>query len=163
MVDYDIIRVLRNHVGYKSWDDVPTPEREYCYQNYTSKTSLPMWNTVQENYWWSKIIVIWIFCLILLVTKADMGKKQLTHQNTQDLNIFFCCFVNRVELFLSVGCLCYILNYLLWWKIYLVWCIMDYCWKSDSKALPTQIVKMAFSESPIWFKFKFYFFLTFRL
>jgi hypothetical protein len=25
---------------------------------------------------------------------ADMGKKQLTHQNTQDLNIFCCCFVN---------------------------------------------------------------------
>ncbi len=50
MVDYDIIRVLKNHVGYKSWDDVPTTEREYCYKNYTSKTSLPMWNTVQENY-----------------------------------------------------------------------------------------------------------------
>jgi hypothetical protein len=50
MVDYDIICVLKNHVGYKSWDDVPTTEREYCSQNYTSKTSLPMWNTVQENY-----------------------------------------------------------------------------------------------------------------
>ncbi len=50
MVDYDIIRVLKNHVGYESWDDVSTTEREYCYKNYTSKTSLPMWNTVQENY-----------------------------------------------------------------------------------------------------------------
>ncbi len=50
MVDYDIIRVLKNHVGYESWDDVPTTEREYCCKNYTSKTSLPMWNTVQENY-----------------------------------------------------------------------------------------------------------------
>jgi hypothetical protein len=50
MVDYDIIRVLKNHVGYKSWDDVPTNERGYCYKNYTSKTSLPMWNTIQENY-----------------------------------------------------------------------------------------------------------------
>jgi hypothetical protein len=47
------------------------------------------------------------------VTKADMGKKQLTHQKTQDLNFFCCCFVNWVELFLSVGFLCYILNYLL--------------------------------------------------
>ncbi len=116
MVDCDIIRVLKNHAGYKSWDDVPTTEREYCYKNYTSKTSLPMWNTVQENYWWSKMIVIWIFCLILLVTEADMGKKQLMHLNTQDLNIFCCCFVNWVELFLSVRCLCYILNYSLWWK-----------------------------------------------
>ncbi len=50
MVDYDIICVLKNHVGYKSWDDVPTTESEYCYKNYTSKTSLPMWNTVQEYY-----------------------------------------------------------------------------------------------------------------
>ena len=33
MGDYDIIRVLKNHVGYKSWDDVPTIEREYCYKN----------------------------------------------------------------------------------------------------------------------------------
>ena len=24
MVDYDIIHVLKNHFGYKSWDDVPT-------------------------------------------------------------------------------------------------------------------------------------------
>ena len=50
MGDYDIIRVLKNHVGYKSWDDVPTIEREYCYKNYTSKTSLPMWNTIQGKY-----------------------------------------------------------------------------------------------------------------
>jgi hypothetical protein len=50
MVDYDIIRVLTNHVGYKSWDDVSTTEREYCFKNYSSKSSLAMWNTVQENY-----------------------------------------------------------------------------------------------------------------
>jgi hypothetical protein len=50
MVDYVIIRVMKNHVGYISWDDVPTTEMEYCYKNYTSKTSLPMWITVQENY-----------------------------------------------------------------------------------------------------------------
>ena len=39
MVDYDIIRVLKNHVGYKCWDDVPGLEKEYCYKNYTSKKS----------------------------------------------------------------------------------------------------------------------------
>ena len=49
MVDYDIIRVLKTHVGYQSWDDVPITERSYCYKNSTSKTSLPMWNTVQKN------------------------------------------------------------------------------------------------------------------
>ncbi len=50
MVDYDIILVLKNHVGYKSWDDVSTTEREYCFKNNSSKSSLPLWNTVQENY-----------------------------------------------------------------------------------------------------------------
>ena len=50
MVDYDIIRVLKNHVGYKSWDDVSDTEREYCFKNYSPKSGLPMWNTVQENY-----------------------------------------------------------------------------------------------------------------
>jgi hypothetical protein len=50
MVDYDIISVLKTHVGYQSWDDVPITERSYCYKNSTSKTSLPMWNTVQENF-----------------------------------------------------------------------------------------------------------------
>ncbi len=75
MVDYDIIRVLKNHVGYKSWDDVPITERGYCYKNYTSKTSLPMWNTVQEIYWCSKIIIIQILCIIVLVTQVDIGKN----------------------------------------------------------------------------------------
>jgi hypothetical protein len=50
MVDYDIIRVLKNHVGYKSWDEVSITEREYCFKNYNPKSGLPMWNTVQENY-----------------------------------------------------------------------------------------------------------------
>jgi hypothetical protein len=50
MVDYGIISVLKDHVGYKSWDDVSISERSYCFKNYTSKTSLPMWNTVQEKY-----------------------------------------------------------------------------------------------------------------
>jgi hypothetical protein len=50
MVDYDIIRVLKNHVGYKSWDEVSSTEREYCFKNYSPKSGLPMWNTIQENY-----------------------------------------------------------------------------------------------------------------
>ncbi len=50
MVDYDIIRVLKNHFGYKSWDDVSITEREYCFKNYSPKSGLSMWNTVQENY-----------------------------------------------------------------------------------------------------------------
>ena len=50
MVNYDIIRVLKNQVGYKSWDEVSITEREYCFKNYSPKSGLPMWNTVQENY-----------------------------------------------------------------------------------------------------------------
>ena len=50
MVDYDIIRVLKNHVGYKSWDEVSSTEREYCFKNYSPQSGLPMWNTFQENY-----------------------------------------------------------------------------------------------------------------
>jgi hypothetical protein len=41
MVDYDIIRVLQNHVGYKSWDEVPTTEREYCFKTTLQKQAFP--------------------------------------------------------------------------------------------------------------------------
>jgi hypothetical protein len=50
MADYDIICVLKSHVGYKSWDEVSITEREYCFKNYSPKSGLPMWNTFQENY-----------------------------------------------------------------------------------------------------------------
>jgi hypothetical protein len=50
MVDYDIIRVLKNHIGYKSWDEVSITEREYCFKNYSPQSGLPMWNTVEEKY-----------------------------------------------------------------------------------------------------------------
>jgi hypothetical protein len=50
MADYDIIRVLKSHVGYKSRDEVSSTEREYCFKNYSPKSCLPMWNTFQENY-----------------------------------------------------------------------------------------------------------------
>ncbi len=32
MVDYDIIRILKDYVGYTSWFDVPLSERGYCYR-----------------------------------------------------------------------------------------------------------------------------------
>ena len=50
MVNYDIIRVLKNHIGYKSWDEVSMTEREYCFKNYSPQSGLPMWNTVEEKY-----------------------------------------------------------------------------------------------------------------
>jgi hypothetical protein len=31
MVDYDIIPILKDYVGYTSWSDVPIEQRELCY------------------------------------------------------------------------------------------------------------------------------------
>ena len=50
MVDYDIIRILKDYVGYTSWSEVPLRERAHCYRGYNSKTSLPDWNIFEEKY-----------------------------------------------------------------------------------------------------------------
>jgi hypothetical protein len=41
MVDYVIICILKNYVGYSSWNDVPIKQRELCYQNYNNNSILP--------------------------------------------------------------------------------------------------------------------------
>jgi hypothetical protein len=41
MVNYDIIRVLKNHVGYKSWDDVPASEHNPCHASMQALLSTP--------------------------------------------------------------------------------------------------------------------------
>ncbi len=43
MVDYDFIRILKCYVGYSSWTDVPTKQRELCYKNYNQNVTLPEW------------------------------------------------------------------------------------------------------------------------
>ncbi len=48
MVDYDIVRILKNYVGYLSWDDVPFNQKELCYKNYNTKMPLPNWNCDEE-------------------------------------------------------------------------------------------------------------------
>ncbi len=40
MVDYDIICILKDYVGYTSWSDVPIKQRELCYQIYNNKSIL---------------------------------------------------------------------------------------------------------------------------
>ena len=50
MVDYDIIRILKNYLGYSSWKDVPLKQKELCYKNYTQNVTLPEWNIDQERY-----------------------------------------------------------------------------------------------------------------
>ncbi len=50
MVDYGIVRILKNYVGYSSWDDVPLKQKELCYKDYNSKMHLPNWNDDEEQY-----------------------------------------------------------------------------------------------------------------
>ena len=50
LVDYDVIQILKNHIGYYSWSDVPMDQRELCYRGYNRKNELPDWNIEQEAY-----------------------------------------------------------------------------------------------------------------
>ena len=50
MVDYDIIRILKDYVGYSSWTDVPSKQRGLCYKNYNQNATLPEWDIDQERY-----------------------------------------------------------------------------------------------------------------
>ncbi len=60
MVDYDIICILKDYVGYTSWSDVPLSERGYCYRGHNAKTVLPEWHTEEEKYnkWCWKIFTV---------------------------------------------------------------------------------------------------------
>ena len=50
MVDYDIIRILKEYVGYTSWTEVLMNERGYCFRGYNAKTILPDWDVEEEKY-----------------------------------------------------------------------------------------------------------------
>jgi hypothetical protein len=50
MVDYDIIHILKDYVGYTSWSDVPLSERVNCYCGNKSKTVLPEQPIEQDKY-----------------------------------------------------------------------------------------------------------------
>ena len=50
MVYYNIIRILKDHVGYSSWTDVPSKQRALCYRNHNKNVTLPEWDTEQEIY-----------------------------------------------------------------------------------------------------------------
>jgi hypothetical protein len=50
MVDYDIIRILKNNMGYFSWSDVSNLECAICFKNYSMKKTLPDWNMEEETY-----------------------------------------------------------------------------------------------------------------
>ena len=50
MVDYDIIRILKEYVGYTSWSKVPMTKRGYCFHGYNAKSVLPEWDLEEESY-----------------------------------------------------------------------------------------------------------------
>ena len=50
MVDNQIICILKYYIGYSSWADVPTNQRNFCYKNYNANFKLPDWNIKQERY-----------------------------------------------------------------------------------------------------------------
>jgi hypothetical protein len=50
MVDYDIICILKDYIGYTSWSDVPINQRELNYQNYDNKSILSEWNVQWEKF-----------------------------------------------------------------------------------------------------------------
>jgi len=48
MVDYDILRVLKDEFGYKSWSDVSDVECAICFKGYSKGKALPDWNIQEE-------------------------------------------------------------------------------------------------------------------
>ena len=50
LVDYDIIRILRKHMGYSSWSEVQMKEKQLCYKGFTTKNELPPWDIQKESY-----------------------------------------------------------------------------------------------------------------
>ena len=52
MVDYDIIRVLKDNIGYKSWEEVGLNNMKKCFRDYNSDNfeNLSLWGMEQERY-----------------------------------------------------------------------------------------------------------------
>ena len=50
MVDYYIIQILKEYVGYTSRTEVLMTERGYCFRGYNAKTVLPEWDVEEEKY-----------------------------------------------------------------------------------------------------------------
>jgi hypothetical protein len=50
MVDYDIIRILKDNIGCSQWEDVHKNDMKKCYYNFNNKSSLPEWDIQQERF-----------------------------------------------------------------------------------------------------------------
>jgi hypothetical protein len=49
MVDYDIVHVLKEEMGFRSWSDMSELKLGFCFRNNTSKKNLPDWNIEEEK------------------------------------------------------------------------------------------------------------------
>ncbi len=50
MVNYDIVHVLKEEMGFRSWSDMSELELGFCFKNHTSRKNLPDWNIKEENF-----------------------------------------------------------------------------------------------------------------
>jgi hypothetical protein len=50
MIDYDIVCVLKEEMGFGSWSDMSELELGFCFRNHTSKKNLPDWNIKEEKF-----------------------------------------------------------------------------------------------------------------
>jgi hypothetical protein len=83
MVDFDIIHILREYVGYTCWSDVQLSEKACCFPNYTARTTLPDWylegkSTVcdfTKNTWLLYILCSTLRLVALLAIFLQLNKK----------------------------------------------------------------------------------------
>jgi hypothetical protein len=50
MVDYNIVCVLKEEMGFRSWSDMSEFELGSCFRNHISKKNLPDWNIKEEQF-----------------------------------------------------------------------------------------------------------------
>lgn len=50
MVDYDIIRILKDYAGCSKWEDIDTTDKKKCYCHFNNEFSLPRWDIQQERF-----------------------------------------------------------------------------------------------------------------
>jgi hypothetical protein len=50
LVNFNIIQIQKNHMGYTYWKEVPMNQRELCYRGYIANNEHPCWNIDQERY-----------------------------------------------------------------------------------------------------------------
>ncbi len=49
IVDYDIIYILKNYVGYTLWSNVPHRQKQLCYRTFDNRFNLLAWDIKKES------------------------------------------------------------------------------------------------------------------